>query len=64
MSFVSSRSSLFPEAKSKGTLRSKRKTGKKSFTLRQIYRSFKEHDLITCESKVHVVAALGGVSEF
>ena len=28
----------------------------------QIYRGFKEHDLITCESEVHVVVSLGSYS--
>ena len=30
----------------------------------QICIGFKEHDLITCESKVQVVVSLGSVSEF
>ena len=38
-------------------------TGKKSFALRRlahkIWRDFKEHDLITCESKVYNVVSFG-----
>ena len=80
MSFVSPRRLTFPEAKPRGTLRSRPgpgincfvvslqlKTGKTTeksgvcFTRAgsQICRGFNEHDLITCESKVHVVVSPG-----
>ena len=61
MSFVSTRPSMFPEAKRRGREAKLEKTAKKSFFTpagSNICRGFKEHDLITCESKVHVVVSL------